>query len=49
VLIAYGFGSRRPLRDAALGFAVALAAYFGFATLLGVNIGAGIVERLLGG
>jgi putative tricarboxylic transport membrane protein len=49
VLVAYGFGSRRVLRNAALGFAVSLAAYFGFARALGVNIGAGIVERLLGG
>ena len=44
VLIAYGFGSRTPLRDAAIGFAVALAAYFGFAKALGVNIGAGWFE-----
>jgi putative tricarboxylic transport membrane protein len=49
VLVAYGFGSRQVLRNAALGFAVSLAAYFGFARALGVNIGAGIVERLLGG
>lgn len=49
VLIAYGFGSRRPLRDAAIGFVVALAAYFGFAKALGVNIGGGVLERLLGG
>src|SRR5690606_20856380 len=31
VLVARGFGSRTPLRDAAIGFAIALAAYFGFA------------------
>ena len=49
VLVAYGFGSRRPLRDSGIGFAVALASYFGFAKALGVNIGAGVVERLLGG
>ena len=49
VLIAHGFGSRNPLRDAVIGFLVAIAAYFGFAKALGVNIGAGIVERLLGG
>jgi len=49
VLIAYGFGSRTPLRDAAIGFVIALAAYFGFAKALGVNIGAGIIERFLGG
>ena len=49
VLVAYGFGSRRPLRDAGIGAALALAAYFGFAKALGVNIGAGVVENLLGG
>ena len=49
VLVAHGFGSRRPLRDAAVGFVIALLAYFGFAKALGVNIGAGVVERLLGG
>ena len=30
-LVAYGFGSRKPLRDAPLGFALALVAYLGFA------------------
>ena len=49
VLVARGFGSRTPLRDGAIGSAVALVAYFGFAKALGVNIGAGLVERLLGG
>lgn len=49
VLVAHGFGSRNPLRDGAVGFALALVAYFGFAKALGVNIGAGYVERLLGG
>jgi putative tricarboxylic transport membrane protein len=49
VLITYGFGSRKPVRDALIGFSVALIAYFGFAKLLGVNIGAGIIERALGG
>jgi hypothetical protein len=48
VLVCYGFGSRRPLRDAGIGLVLALVAYFGFAKLLGVNIGAGVVERLLG-
>ena len=46
VLVAYGFGSRRPLRDARLvPFA---GSYFGFAKALGVNIGAGVFEQLLG-
>jgi putative tricarboxylic transport membrane protein len=49
VLVAYGFGSNNLLRAGAIGFVVALASYFGFAKALGVNIGAGIVERLLGG
>ncbi len=49
VLVTYGFGDRRLLRNALIGFVMALAAYFGFAKLLGVNIGAGVVENLLGG
>lgn len=49
VLVAHGFGSRQPLRDAAIGLTLALAAYFGFARALGVNIGAGLIENLLGG
>lgn len=48
VLICYGFGSRHPLRDALIGLLLALAAYFGFAKALGVNIGAGVIENLLG-
>lgn len=47
-LVAYGFGSRRPLRDAAIGFVFAMISFFGFAKALGVNIGAGFFERLLG-
>lgn len=47
VLICYGFGSKRPLRDALLGLILALAAYFGFARALGVNIGAGFIENQL--
>ena len=49
VLVTYGFGSRQVLRNALIGFAVALVSYFGFAKVLGVNIGAGVVERLFGG
>ena len=45
----YGFGSRKPLARCAIGLVLALAAYFGFAKALGVNIGAGVIERLLGG
>jgi putative tricarboxylic transport membrane protein len=47
-LIAWGFGSRTPWRDAPIGFLLALAAYFGFATGLGVNIGMGPLERAIG-
>lgn len=49
VLVAHGFGSRAPVRDAGIALVFALAAYFGFAKALGVNIGAGVIERLLGG
>ena len=45
---AHGFGSRQPLRDGGLALVFALAAYFGFAKALGVNIGAGVIEKLLG-
>lgn len=48
VLVAHGFGSRRPFRDALTGLVIAFAAYFGFARLLGVDIGSGLVERLFG-
>ena len=48
VLVAYGFGDRQVVRNAAIGFAIALFAYFGFAKFLGVNIGAGWLEQLLG-
>lgn len=47
VLVCYGFGSRHTLRDALTGLILALAAYFGFAKALGVNIGAGFIENLL--
>ena len=47
VLVARGFGSDRPGRDAAMALVFALVAYFGFARALGVNIGAGPPELLL--
>jgi putative tricarboxylic transport membrane protein len=47
VCIARGFGSKAILRDALIGAAFALIAYFGFAQTLGINIGAGLVENAL--
>jgi putative tricarboxylic transport membrane protein len=47
VCVARGFGSKAILRDAAIGAAFALIAYFGFAQTLGINIGAGIVESAI--
>lgn len=44
---ARAFGSRRPGRDALIGLAFAAVAYFGFAQLLGINIGAGLLEGLI--
>jgi putative tricarboxylic transport membrane protein len=47
VCVARGFGSKAILRDAAIGAAFALIAYFGFAQTLGINIGAGFLENAL--
>lgn len=47
VCVARGFGSRAMLRDAAIGAAFALVAYFGFAKTLGIDIGAGLVENAI--
>jgi putative tricarboxylic transport membrane protein len=47
VCIARAFGSRRPLRDLLVGTLVAGAAYVGFDRLLGINIGAGVLEGLI--
>ena len=47
VCVARGFGSKATVRDAAIGAAFALVAYFGFAQSLGINIGAGIVETAI--
>lgn len=47
VCVARGFGSKAIVRDAAIGAAFALVAYFGFAQSLGINIGAGIVETAI--
>lgn len=47
VCTARAFGSARPLRDAGIGFAVALIAYAGFDRLLGYRIGDGLIENLI--
>ena len=47
VCVARGFGSKAILRDAGIGAAFALIAYFGFAQTLGINIGSGLVEGLI--
>jgi putative tricarboxylic transport membrane protein len=45
--VARGFGSTRPLRDLAAGIIIAFGSYFGFEKLLGVNIGAGVLEGFI--
>lgn len=47
VLVAAAFGSRRPFRDLGLALVLTLAAWFGFVEVLGVNIGAGVLEGAL--
>lgn len=47
VLVAAAFGSRRPGRDLLIGLAVTFGAFLAFDKLLGVNIGAGILEGIL--
>jgi putative tricarboxylic transport membrane protein len=46
--VARAFGSRRIARDAALGFALALAVFLFFVKLLNVNLPAGWLQPLLG-
>lgn len=48
-LVAAAFGSRNHLSNLAIAFVVALGAYALFVKLLGVNIGAGVVEALVFG
>lgn len=45
--VARGFGSTAFLRDTAIGFVISFVSYLGFDKLLGVNIGAGILEGVL--
>ena len=47
VCVARGFGSKAIIRDAVIGAAFALVAYFGFAKTLGINIGAGLIENAI--
>jgi putative tricarboxylic transport membrane protein len=47
VCVSRGFGSTGPLRDGAIGLVIALGSYVGFEKLVGVNIGAGILEGLI--
>ncbi len=47
VCTALAFGSLSVLRDAAIGFALALIAYVGFDRVLGYKIGSGLIEGLL--
>jgi putative tricarboxylic transport membrane protein len=48
-LVAAAFGSRSHLMNLGIAFVVALGAYALFVKLLGVNIGAGVVEGLVFG
>jgi len=47
ICIARGFGSRKIPRDLAWGFGLALAAYLGFAKLLAIRLGDGLIESFL--
>ena len=47
VLVAAAFGSRRLLRDLLLALVLTLVVWFGFVEVLGVNIGAGLLEGLV--
>jgi len=47
VLVAAAFGSRRFLRDLVVALVLTLAVWFGFVEVLGVNIGAGVLEGLI--
>ncbi|MDI3309444.1 MAG: tripartite tricarboxylate transporter TctB family protein [Acetobacteraceae bacterium] len=47
VLVAAAFGSRRFLQDLVVALVLTLAVWFGFVEVLGVNIGAGLLEGLI--
>jgi putative tricarboxylic transport membrane protein len=44
--VAFTFGSRRYLRDAAIGIGLAAAAYFAFTRLLGLQLPGGLLAGL---
>jgi len=45
--VARGFASQRPVRDVAIGFVLAFVAWLGFAKLLSINLGSGLIEGYL--
>jgi putative tricarboxylic transport membrane protein len=47
VFTARAFKSNRPVRDAAIGFTLAIVAYVGFDRVLGYKIGEGLIERFI--
>ena len=47
VLVCAAFGSRRVLLNLIIGLIVTVVAYLAFSRLLGVNIGAGVLEGIL--
>lgn len=47
VCTARAFGSRNPLRDAAIALVLTVVAYVGFDRLLGYKIGTGLIESLI--
>jgi putative tricarboxylic transport membrane protein len=47
VCVSRGFGSTGLVRDTIIGTIIAFGSYVGFEKLLGVNIGAGILEGLI--
>ncbi|MSP49418.1 MAG: tripartite tricarboxylate transporter TctB family protein [Alphaproteobacteria bacterium] len=45
--VARAFGSRKTARDLAIAFVFAMVCYLGFARVLGINMGAGLLESFL--
>ena len=44
--VARAFGSQRPVRDLGIAFVFSAVCYLGFVKVLGINMGAGVLERL---